>query len=128
MGLFRTADRGSHWQDLEVKRFSPMAYGRDIRVSPQDPSVLYACLSQSSQGSTGSVCRSTDAGASWKRFDHSVEARSTIMAVGLHPNDANVVYCAARQAQVFGTEDGGSTWREYNLPSGCKGVYAIACA
>jgi photosystem II stability/assembly factor-like uncharacterized protein len=128
MGLFGSSDRGSHWEDLRVKRFSPMTYGRDIRVSPHDPATLYACLSESSQGSTGSVCKSTDFGATWKRFDHSVQPKSTVMAVALHPDDPNVVFYAARQAQVFGTEDGGKTWREHAMPSGCKGVYAIASA
>ncbi len=128
MGLFGSPDRGGHWEDLRVKRFSPMAYGRDVRVSPQDPATLYACLSESSQGRTGSVCRSTDSGATWKRFDHSVQPKSTVMAVALHPDDPDVVFYAARQAQVFGTQDGGKTWREHAMPSACKGVYAIACA
>ncbi|HEY7869027.1 MAG TPA: hypothetical protein VIF59_07360, partial [Methylomirabilota bacterium] len=35
MGLFRSTDRGAHWKDMEVGRFSPLTYGRDIRVSPQ---------------------------------------------------------------------------------------------
>ncbi len=45
MGLFRSDDRGETWADMEIKRFSPFSYGRDVRVSPQDPRVLYACLS-----------------------------------------------------------------------------------
>jgi hypothetical protein len=49
------------------------------------------------------------------------------MAVALHPDDPDIVYYAARQGQVFGTEDGGGTWREHAMPVGCKGVYAIAC-
>ncbi|HEY4044665.1 MAG TPA: hypothetical protein VGM32_22870, partial [Rhodopila sp.] len=44
MGLFRSNDRGQSWQDMEISRFSPLTYGRDIRVSPHDPKVLYACL------------------------------------------------------------------------------------
>jgi photosystem II stability/assembly factor-like uncharacterized protein len=128
MGLFASHDKGEHWQDMAVKRFSPLAYGRDIRVSPQNPTTLYACLSVSSQGNTGSICRSTDSGATWKRFDHSVEPKSTVMACTLHPDDPNVVFYAARQAQVFGTEDGGKTWREHAMPAACKGVYCIASA
>lgn len=27
-----------------------------------------------------------------------------------------------------GTEDGGATWTEYDLPEGVQGVYALACA
>ena len=37
------------WQDMEIGRFSPLRYGRDIRVSPHDARVLYACLSPAAQ-------------------------------------------------------------------------------
>ena len=40
MGLFRSDNRGETWQDVEIGRFSPLTYGRDIRVSPHDPKVL----------------------------------------------------------------------------------------
>src|SRR5436309_1222773 len=45
MGLFRSAERGAHWQTMDIGRFSPLTYSRDLRVSPHDPRVLYACLS-----------------------------------------------------------------------------------
>jgi hypothetical protein len=44
MGLFHSKDAGKTWQDMRVDRFSPFTYGRDIKVSRQDPSTLYACL------------------------------------------------------------------------------------
>jgi hypothetical protein len=127
MGLFHSADRGGHWEDLEIRRFSPLTYGRDIRVSPQDPRTLYACLSPAARSEDGSLYRSQDLGRTWTRFDHGVQARSTMMGVGLHPRDANQVYCATRFGQVFGTEDGGKTWGETRLPEAVKDVYAIAC-
>ena len=42
MGLFETEDAGQTWQDMEVGRFSPTTYGRDIKVSPQDGNTLYS--------------------------------------------------------------------------------------
>jgi photosystem II stability/assembly factor-like uncharacterized protein len=114
MGLFRSADRGTSWQDMEVGRFSPLTYARDVRVSPQNPRVLYACRSQ-------------DLGETWTRFDHGVKADSTMMAVALHPRDADQVYCVSRSGQVFGTADGGRSWREQHLPDGVTDVYTIAC-
>jgi len=44
MGLFRSQDQGKTWQDMRVGSFSPFSYGRDIKVSPQDPNTLYAFL------------------------------------------------------------------------------------
>src|SRR5262249_50746097 len=45
MGLFRTTDHGKTWQDMEIKRFSPFTYGRDVKVSLSEPNTLYAALS-----------------------------------------------------------------------------------
>jgi photosystem II stability/assembly factor-like uncharacterized protein len=96
-------------------------------VSPQDPRVLYACLSPAARSEDGSLYRSGDLGETWSRFDHGVKAESTMMAVALHPRDADRVYCASRTGQVFGTEDAGRSWREERLPDGVSDVYAIAC-
>jgi photosystem II stability/assembly factor-like uncharacterized protein len=127
MGLFRSDDRGRTWQDLQVGRFSPLTYSRDVRVSPQDPRVLYACLSPAARSRDGSLYRSDDLGEAWRRFDHGIKAEATMMAVALHPRDASQVYCASRCGQVFGTMDGGATWREHPLPEGVRDVYALAC-
>jgi photosystem II stability/assembly factor-like uncharacterized protein len=128
MGLFRSEDRGTSWRDLQVGRFSPLTYARDVRVSPHDPRMLYACLSPASRSQDGSLYRSADLGETWTRFDHGVKAESTMMAVALHRADADQVHCATRTGQVFGTEDGGRTWREHRLPGGVQDVYAAACA
>jgi photosystem II stability/assembly factor-like uncharacterized protein len=127
MGLFRSDDRGSSWRDMEIGRFSPLTYARDVRVSPHDPRVLYACLSPAARSEDGSLYRSDDVGESWRRLDHGVTARSTMMAVALHPRDPDQVYCATRHGQVFGTADGGARWREAPLPDGVEDVFAIAC-
>jgi photosystem II stability/assembly factor-like uncharacterized protein len=127
MGLFRSDDRGEHWQDMEIGRFSPLTYGRDIRVSPHDPKVMYACLSPAARSSDGSIWRSDDTGRTWKRFDHDVKAQATMMAVTVHPRDPNQVYGVSRAGQLFGTQDGGRTWREYRLPEGARDLYAVAC-
>ncbi len=127
MGLFRSDDQGKSWQDMEVGRFSPVTYGRDIRVSPQNPRVLYSCLSVAANSSFGSLYRSDDVGQSWKRVDEGTDPRSTLMAVALHPRDAKQIYTVARNGQVFGTQDGGESWTEFPLPEQVKQVYALAC-
>jgi len=128
MGLFRSADHGVNWEDMEVGRYSPLTYARDVQVSPQDPQVMYACLSPAARSRDGSLYRSQDLGKTWKRFDHGVKAHSTMMSVGLHPRDPNQVYCATRGGQVFGTQDGGASWHEYRLPENIQDVYTVACA
>jgi photosystem II stability/assembly factor-like uncharacterized protein len=127
MGLFRSDDRGEHWQDMEINRFSPLTYGRDIRVSPHDPKVMYAALSPAARSTDGSIYRSDDVGRTWKRFDHDVKAEATMMAVAAHPGDPNQVYGVSRAGQLFGTQDGGKTWYEHRLPEGARDLYAVAC-
>jgi len=51
-----------------------------------------------------------------------------MMAVSLHPRDPDQVYSVARLGQVFGTRDGGKTWKEWRLPEKVQDVYAVACA
>ncbi len=85
MGLFRSDDKGQSWQDMEIGRFSPLTYGRDIRVSPHDPKVLYACLSPAARSTDGAIYRSDDVGQTWKRFDHGIKAEATMMGVTVHP-------------------------------------------
>jgi photosystem II stability/assembly factor-like uncharacterized protein len=128
MGLFQSDDKGKSWRDMEINRFSPLTYGRDIRVSPHDPRTLYAALSPAARSKDGSLYRSTDLGRTWSRLDHGVKANATMMALALHPRDPDQVYCVSRCAQVFGTQDGGKTWRESRLPDGVQDVYALACA
>jgi len=127
MGLFRSDDRAATWRDMEIGRFSALTYARDIRVSPQDPRRLYACLSPAARSEDGSLYRSDDLGETWTRCDRGVTADSTMMAVALHPSDPDQVHCATRLGRVFGTLDGGRTWREHRLPAGVQDVYAIAC-
>jgi len=127
MGLFESVDRGATWRDMEVGRFSPLTYGRDVRVSPHDPRMLYACLSPAARSQDGSLYRSPDLGDTWTRFDHGVKAQSTMMAMALHPRDPDQVHCTSRTGQVFGTVDGGKTWSEHRLPAGVEDVYAAAC-
>jgi photosystem II stability/assembly factor-like uncharacterized protein len=126
MGLFRSKDQGQTWQDMQVDRFSPFTYGRDVKVSPQDPNTLYACLSVAASSKDGALYRSQDVGKTWQRFDK-VTPHGTLMSVGLHHGDAKQVYVAARYGEVFGTRDDGETWLEMPLPEGVQHIYALAC-
>ena len=127
MGLFRTRDGGRSWEDLEVGRFSPTTYARDIKASPHDPDTLYTALSVAADSRDGGVYRSTDAGETWERFDK-VQVNGTIMSIGLHPSDPDQVCIGARyDGEVFATDDGGETWQACPLPGPVKDVYAVAC-
>ncbi|MFN0313726.1 MAG: hypothetical protein ACKVQA_01635 [Burkholderiales bacterium] len=127
MGMFRSTDGGSSWMDMQVGRFSPLTYARDIRVSPHDSKVLFTCLSPASRSEDGSLFRSDDVGVTWTRVDRGIKARATMMAVGFDPHDPRGIHCISRCGQVFSTGDGGATWQESLLPEGVQDLYAVAC-
>ncbi len=126
MGLFSSDDGGRSWQDMKVSAVSPHTYGRDLRVSPHDPKVMYAALSPAFSSGTGSLWRSQDAGQSWTRFDKTTPV-NTAMAVALHPSDPRQVYFAAKTGGVFATVDGGESWTTLALPEGAGEAFALAC-
>ena len=126
MGLFRTEDGGTSWQDMELGRFSPSTYGRDVKVAPTDGKTMYAALSVAAASKEGGLFRSQDCGQTWKRFDK-VKVHGTIMSVALHNKNPNAVYLGARyDGEVYGTEDGGDTWQSMPLPAGVKDIYSLA--
>ena len=128
MGLFQSADGGATWKDMEIGRFSPLTYARDVQVSPQDARTLYAALSPAARSEDGSLYRSDDLGGSWRRVDRGIKAKATMMSVAVHAKDPDQVYCVSRCGQVFGTRDGGERWEEYPLPEGTADAYTVACA
>ena len=128
MGLFRSDNKGDTWTEMGIGKHSPLTYARDVQVSVHEPETLYAALSVAAVSDAGSLYKSTDFGKSWKRFDRDTEVNSTMMHIGQNAATPDTVVCAARRGQVFGTEDGGKTWTEVDLPEGVQGVYAVASA
>ena len=127
MGLFRSQNQGDAWSDMQVGRFAPTTYARDIKSSPQDPKTLYAALSVAAASHDGGVYRSLDAGDTWQRFDN-VEVNGTIMSVSLHPHDEAQVYIGARyNGEIYGTRDGGESWEDLSIPGSVKDVYCLSC-
>ena len=109
---------------MEIGRFSPLTYARDVKVFPHDPHTLLGALSVAAVSDAGALYRSADLGATWARFDD-VSINSTLMIIAASAQTPERVYCAARRGQVFGGEDGGKSWQTYPLPA--EGVYALAC-
>lgn len=128
MGLFRSDDKGETWRQIDIETYSELTYARDVQVFPHNSETLYAAFSDTAVGEAGSLFRSEDFGQTWKRFDHGISINSTLMIIAMSRKTPNRVYCGARRGQIFGTEDGGASWKAYPLPAGVEGVYALGCA
>ena len=127
MGVFKSSNGGSTWKDIEIGRFSPTTYGRDIKVSPSDPNTMYVALSVAAASHGGGIYRSTDCGKSWSRFDK-VKVNGTIMSIALNASNSDQVFIGARyNGEIFGTLNGGGSWQEMSLPGKVKDIYSLAC-
>ena len=62
LGLFRSGDRGESWQDMEIGRFSPLTYVRDICITAHDEHTLLGAFSVAAVSDEGALYRSRDLG------------------------------------------------------------------
>jgi photosystem II stability/assembly factor-like uncharacterized protein len=128
VGVWRTRDQGENWENLNFDQFSHIQYSRGVEVAPNDPNTLYACVGLNFGSEEGGVLRSTDAGDSWQRFDQGVSPKSTTFGIAINEHDPQQVYFCTRRGQVFGTHDGGGSWKEHPVPDMAVNVKAVACA
>ncbi len=90
----------------------------DIEGSEKDPLLLYLGFA------TGGLWKSTDGGNHWQSLFDSMPNES-IGSIGIAPSDPNVVYVGTGEANnrqsssigdgVWGTTDGGKTWKHLGL-------------
>ncbi len=128
VGVWRTRDRGDNWENLGFERFSDIKYSRGIQAAPNDPNTLYACVGMNFGSEEGGVLRTTDLGETWQRFDKGVAPKSTTFGVAINAKAPEQVYFCSRRGQVFGTQDGGDSWREHTVPEGVTNVISMACS
>ena len=126
-GVWRSRDRGDNWENLNFDQFSVIKYSRGVEAAPNDPNTLYACVGLNFGSEQGGILRSTDGGDTWHRFDKGVEPLSTTFGVAINDREPQQVYFCTRKGQVFGTLDGGNSWKEHILPEIAGSVKSIAC-
>jgi photosystem II stability/assembly factor-like uncharacterized protein len=127
VGVWRSRDRGERWENLHLEKFSPICYSRGVRVAPDDPETLYACVGRNFGSEEGGVLRSSDLGETWDRFDRGVTVGSTTFGVAINRHHPEQVYFCTRRGQVFGTHDSGASWHEHRLPESAANVISVAC-
>ena len=126
MGLFSSADKGASWHNHEIGRFAPFDYCRDLRLAVDDPQTFDIPMSIGSRSNAGAFYRSTDLGATWKRADEAVTARSTLMSMNTHATDPAKAIYLTRGGQVMWTEDRCASWSEKQLPAAAGDGFCAA--
>jgi len=128
-GVYRSDDEGGTWES--IAEGLPADFGFPIVVDPHEPDTVYVFPLSSAGGrypvgGRALVWRSRDAGQSWKALGDAEQGGLPeaffvgVMRDGMCVDDHEQtgLYFGARNGSVWGSCDGGSTWRELvaNLP------------
>ena len=137
IAMFRSRDRGDHWEHVRIEEMFPGgAYCRDLLVAPDDPTTMYLAAGAGGGGApagtveAGALLRSRDIGDTWERVDLGVTPPSRMFQIAIDRAAPSQVYCCARDGQVYGSNDGGDTWSEDQVPvemSRSLHVYPMVC-
>ena len=137
LAMFRSRHRGRRWELAPIEEmFAGGVYCRGLAVAPDDPKTMY--LAAGAGGSSappgteeaGVLIRSRDAGETWKRVELGEVSPSRMFQVAIDPAAPSHIYCAARDGQVYSSDDGGESWSKSQIPgemSRGRHVYPMAC-
>jgi photosystem II stability/assembly factor-like uncharacterized protein len=119
-GIYKTTDGGSTWSHSSVGIKGPFIEA--VAVDPSDPNTVYAASSGSSDcfGGGQGVYRSSDGGGTWKL----VEPKQYIYGLAIDPSDPATVYAVTGSGMIK-TADGGSSWRQLQIPFAHASVTAL---
>ena len=122
IGMFKSQDRGDHWQPLNTERLTPPdsprggSYCRCLQVAPDDPRTFYMGTGPAFRSDLGVLYRSRDLGANWERINLGATPKSTLFGVAIDKRHPGHIVCASRSGQVFRSLDRADTWEEIPLP------------
>lgn len=111
LGLYRSVDRGDHWQALGLP--GPSVEIWSLFVHPENPRLLYA------GASPPAVFRSDDNGDHWQRLpDPTIPNRvpmpfaCRVMRLAADPHKADDLYAVLEVNGVMRSCDGGESWED----------------
>jgi photosystem II stability/assembly factor-like uncharacterized protein len=137
VAVFRSRDRGRRWEHVQVEEMFPGgSYCRDLLVAPDDPRTIYLAAGAGGGGAprgtqeAGALFRSRDIGETWERVNIGDTPPSRMVQIAIDRAVPSHVYCCAREGQVYGSQDGGQTWRKSQVPvemSRSCHIYPMVC-
>jgi photosystem II stability/assembly factor-like uncharacterized protein len=118
-GLYRSDDAGDNWVD--VANGVPSDFGFPLVAHPTDPDAAYVIPLTSDEfrctpDARMQVFRTRDAGGSWQPLGNGLPQRDAYLTVlrdgfasdGMDPAG---LYFGTRTGELFGSTDGGESWR-----------------
>jgi len=121
--LYSSSDGGKNWAPMAME--FKEEYSVPLTVHPKKHNVLYSAVANGQPGqwrkrNTGAeafLIQSTDSGKSWKKLDGAVSQanQSFVESFAFDPTNADCMYAAQRNGDLFSSEDSGSSWFKLNL-------------
>jgi photosystem II stability/assembly factor-like uncharacterized protein len=113
-GIFKTTDDGKTWREKKIGLRMP--FTSDVVIDRSNSNRIFAATEEG-------ILRSTDGGDSW--------SSAGLKGLGVRiivqdPSNPGRLWAGTQDDGVFGSSDGGRTWRSSNGGLGHKTVYAIA--
>ena len=126
IGMWRSPDRGEHWQHVQLEMLSPGYLLPGYPRGSDDPRTMYGAAGPAFRSEEGALFRSQDSGQSWSRPDLGTKPKSTMFAVDIDPRDSTHLYCTTSGGEVFYSRDQGRHWQANPILEGATQVYSMA--
>ncbi len=104
-GLYESTERGENWSLLPNTQTAPVI-GLAVQKEA-DKTVMYGFRAAKSKSG---IDRSVDGGQTWQRWG--TGTKGIIMYLAIAPSNPKMFYAVNRENAVFGSQDGGKTWKE----------------
>jgi photosystem II stability/assembly factor-like uncharacterized protein len=117
-GVWRSADAGEHWEQLNTSATPGLINVESLAVDPRDTNVVYA-------GTWYLPYKSTDGGQTWNITKTGIIDDSDIFAIEVDDRNSSHVIASACSG-IYETRDAGGTWRKVNgIPSQSRRTRSI---
>lgn len=135
VGVFRSDDRGQHWQD--VTKGLPSFHGFPIAITKREPDSVFVVPLEFELNNFRvcngqlAVYRTRDAGKTWQPLTDGLPGPDNYQSVyrqGLDTDglDPEGVYIGTSNGQVYASSDGGDHWQR--LPGDLPPIVSVSCA